>query len=183
MENKDKRWYVCQTYSGLEKSVKQDIERRIESYNMQDLISQVLVVEETYEERTKDKEGKEKVKTKVRNLYPGYIFIEMIVTDESWFMVRNTPKVTGFLGSSGNGTKPVPIPPDEINQILKSQGIIQCKVDYNVGDKVKVIHGSFIGQIATVDSIDYEKQEVVILVDIFGQTAPMTVSISDLALA
>lgn len=182
MDYSTKRWYVCQTYSGYEKSVKQDIERRIESLGMQDLVFQVLVFEKTEEIKTVDKNGNEKIKEKVTNLFPGYVFVEMIVTDDSWFMVRNTPKVTGFVGSSGNGAKPVPIPQDEMNQILKSQGMVQSNVNFKKGDNVRITHGSFMGQVTAVDSIDVEKSEVTVLVDILGQTAPMTLPISDVEL-
>lgn len=184
MDYSKKRWYVCQTYSGYEKSVKQDIEGRIVSFGMQDLVSQVLICEKIEEEKVKDKNGNEKIKQKVINLYPGYVFIEMIVTDDSWFMIRNTPHVTGFVGSSGKGAKPVPIPNDEMNQILKSQGLVQTKINYKVGDKVKVSHGSFMGQTATVEEIDLEKGEVtVLLVGFLGQAVPMTMPATDVELA
>ena len=112
-----KRWYVVTTYSGFENSVKQDLERRMESMNMTHLIYQVLVPEEV--EEVTDKKGN--VKQKVNKMFPGYVFVEMEVEGEmdekAWFMVRNTPKVTGFLGSSGGGTKPVPVPKDEMDEI------------------------------------------------------------------
>ena len=108
--NNDRRWYIIQTYSGFENSVKEDLERRIETMGQQDYIFNVLIPEEEYEETKKD--GSKVVKT--RKSYPSYVFVEMIVTEKSWFIVRNTPKVTGFLGSSGKGAKPVPVPPDII---------------------------------------------------------------------
>ena len=101
----ERAWYVVQTYSGCENAAKKNLERRIESMDMGDLIFKVLVPEEKQIERKKNGELKE-VLVKP---FPGYVFIDMIVTDESWFMVRNTPMVTGFLGSSGGGTKPVPL--------------------------------------------------------------------------
>jgi transcriptional antiterminator NusG len=107
------RWYIIQTYSGYENSVREDLLRRVDSMGMNDFIFSVIVPEETIIEK-KDN-GKEK--EKIKQLYPGYVFVEMIVTDESWFVVRNTPRVTGFLGSSGGGTKHVPIPPEENKKI------------------------------------------------------------------
>lgn len=119
MPMNERAWYVVQTYSGCENAAKKNIERRIESMDMSDLIFRVLVPEIVQTERKKNGELKE-VLVKP---YPGYVFIDMIVTDESWFMVRNTPMVTGFLGSSGGGAKPVPLTDEEIIPILKMCGI------------------------------------------------------------
>ena len=116
--NNDRRWYIIQTYSGFENSVKEDLERRIETMGQQDYIFNVLIPEEEYEDTKKD--GTKVIKK--RKMFPSYVFVEMIVTEKSWFIVRNTPKVTGFLGSSGKGAKPVPLPPDEINGILRAVG-------------------------------------------------------------
>lgn len=164
-----KKWYVAQTYSGYESSVKQDLDRRIESYNMQDIICQVIVPEEEQESLRKDGS---KVKKMVK-MFPGYIFIEMEVEQEvdekAWFMVRNTPKVTGFLGSSGGGTKPVPIPTHEMNAILTKIGKLEKTVyDFAVGDKVDIVAGSFTGQIGEIASVNLEKEMAVVLVTIFG---------------
>lgn len=165
----EKRWYVVQTYSGLENSVKMNLENRIESMQMEDLIFQVVIPEEVRLEKKADGSMKEKLV----KLYPGYVFIELIVTDDSWFVVRNTPGVTGFLGSSGGGTKPIPLPPEEINPILKKAGLIQTpKLNVNVGDKVRVISGPFANQIGVVDTIDQEKAEVTVLVEMFGRQTP-----------
>lgn len=165
----EKRWYVVQTYSGLENSVKTNLERRIESMQMEDLIFQVVIPEEIKLEKKADGSLKEKVV----KLYPGYVFIELIVTDDSWFVVRNTPGVTGFLGSSGGGTKPIPLPPEEINPILKKAGLIQTpKLDVEKGQKVRVTAGPFANQIGIVDDIDQEKAEVTVLVEMFGRQTP-----------
>lgn len=164
-----KRWYIVGTYSGFENAVKQDLEKRRESMNMTDKVYQVLVPEETVE--VTDKKGK--VKTKVNKLYPGYVFVEVEVEGEMdekvWFMIRNTPKVTGFLGSSGGGTKPVPVPVEEMNRILVSLGMAtRPKYEFAVGDKVQVTDGPFLGQIANVAAIDEEAEEVIVLVEMFG---------------
>ncbi|MFH5881656.1 transcription termination/antitermination protein NusG [Liberiplasma polymorphum] len=165
----DKRWYVVQTYSGLENSVKANLERRIESMQMEDLIFSVVIPEEIRLEKKADGSTKEKLV----KLYPGYIFIELIVTDDSWFVVRNTPGVTGFLGSSGGGTKPIPLPPEEINPILKKAGLLQTpKLDVKIGQKVRVTSGPFTNQIGIVDEIDAEKGEVTVLVEMFGRQTP-----------
>ena len=120
MDNKKKYWYVVQTYSGYENSVKENLLRRIETMQMESSIFQVMIPEELKAEKKADGSMKEKLV----KMFPGYVFIEMIVTDESWFVVRNTPGVTGFLGSSGGGTKPIPLFPDEINPILKKCGML-----------------------------------------------------------
>ena len=173
----EKRWYVVQTYSGLENSVKINLERRIESMQMEDLIFQVVIPEEIRMEKKADGTMKEKLV----KLYPGYVFIELIVTDDSWFVVRNTPGVTGFLGSSGGGTKPIPLPPDEINPILKKVGILQTpKIDVKVGQQVRVNNGPFKNQTGTVDAIDYEKAELTVLVEMFGRPTPAELSFDDI---
>ena len=164
-----RRWYIVTTYSGYENSVKQDLERRRESMNMTHLIYQVLVPEEIKE--VVDKKGKKK--EKVEKLFPGYVFVEMEVEGEmdedAWFMVRNTPKVTGFLGSSGGGTKPVPVPKAEMDAILDKLGLIQKPTfDINVGDKIEVTSGAFIGTVGEVLAVNMEKKTVTIPVALFG---------------
>ena len=173
----DRRWYIVQTYSGFENSVKLNLERRIESMQMEDKIFQVMIPEELKVEKKADGTIKEKmVKT-----FPGYVFLEMEVTDDSWFVVRNTPGVTGFLGSSGGGTKPVPLPADEINPILKRCGLMEAPtIDVEIGEKVRVATGPFLNQIGTVDSIDNEKQEITVLVDMFGRQTPVELGFEDI---
>ncbi len=173
----ERRWYIVQTYSGYENSVKINLERRIESMQMEDKIFQVMIPEEIRQERKTDGT----IKEKLVKIFPGYVFIELIVTDDSWFVVRNTPGVTGFLGSSGGGTKPVPLPEEEINPILKKCGLMEVpKLDIEIGEKVKVIIGPFRDQMGTVDSIDQEKQEVTVLVDMFGRQTPVELSFGDI---
>ena len=164
-----KRWYIVGTYSGFENAVNQDLEKRRETMNMTDKVYQVLVPEETVE--VTDKKGK--TKTKVNKLYPGYVFVEVEVEGEMdekvWFMIRNTPKVTGFLGSSGGGTKPVPVPVDEMNRILVSLGMAtRPKYEFNVGDKIEVIDGPFASRVANIAAINEETEEVIVLVEMFG---------------
>jgi len=176
MEN-ERRWYIVQTYSGFENSVKINLQRRIESMQMEDLLSQIVIPEEIQVERKPDGTQKEKMV----KIFPGYVFVEMIVTDDSWFVVRNTPGVTGFLGSSGGGTKPVPLPPEEINPILKKCGLMEVpKIDVELGEKVRVTTGPFNGQVGTIDEIDAEKQELTVLVDMFGRKTPVELNFEDI---
>src|SRR5690554_1613256 len=168
-----KRWYVVQTYSGSEDSVKKDIERRIESMGMQELIFDVVIPEETLVEKKLNKDGEEETIEKIKKIFPGYVFVHMIITDESWHVIRNTPQVTGFLGSSGGRTKPVPVETDEMNQILLNIGAIELpKFKYNVGDIVEIARGPFEGQTGSVVSFDDQHQIVVVNIEVFGRGTP-----------
>ena len=174
-----KRWYIVTTYSGYENSVMDDLIRRRETLNMQDQICQVLVPEETIE--VTDKKGKKK--TKVNKLYPGYVFVEMNVEgqmdDQLWFNVRNTPKVTGFLGSSASGTKPIPVPVAEMDDILRRLGMAtKPKIDISVGDKV-MLTGSFNDTITEVIAVNTEKETVTVLVDLFGRSTQMEFPVAE----
>ncbi|MBN3490894.1 transcription termination/antitermination factor NusG [Acholeplasma equirhinis] len=164
-----KRWYVIQTYSGYENAVKEDLARRVDSMGMQDFIYQIIVPEEKYIEKTKDGKDKEKI----RQIYPGYVFVEMIVTDDSWFVVRNTPRVTGFLGSSGGGTKPVPLLEEEIKPILLKVGIMsKPNYDYLIGKQVQIISGAFEGQSGVVSAVDNDQEKLIVDIDFFGRATP-----------
>lgn len=168
-EDNERAWYIIQSYVGMEYAAKRNLERRIVTMNMEDYIFNVLVPEEIHKEQKANGEFKEVIE----NPYPGYIFVDMIVTDESWFIVRNTPMVTGFLGSSGGRAKPVPVPPQEMIPILKKNGVnIQVDIKFNVGDTVKVLNETFYGQEATVEKIDAENQIVTVLIDMFGRQTP-----------
>ena len=175
----ERAWYVIQSYAGCENAAKNNLVRRIKSMNMENYIFQVLIPETIRYEKKKNGEMKEVVERQ----YPGYIFVDMIVTDESWFVVRNTPMVTGFLGSSGGGAKPVPLTDEEIIPILKMCGItIETNVKFKVGDTVQILNGNFTGQIGTVDSIDYDNQVVTVLVDFFGRQTPTEVHFDEVKL-
>ncbi|PKK93702.1 MAG: transcription termination/antitermination factor NusG [Tenericutes bacterium HGW-Tenericutes-6] len=170
------RWYIIQTYSGYENAVKQDLERRVESMGMSDYIFRIIVPEETVIEKKAD--GKEK--EKVKQLFPGYVFVEMIVTDESWFVVRNTPRVTGFLGSSGGGTKPVPLAPDEINQILLKIGVISKPTYHHfMGKTVEVINGTWQGLKGEVVFVDDDQEKLIVDLDLFGRATPTELDVHD----
>ncbi|MDD2492728.1 MAG: transcription termination/antitermination protein NusG [Bacilli bacterium] len=175
----ERAWYIVQTYSGLENAAKKNLERRVESMGMSDLVFTVLVPEERILEKKKNGEMKE-VFVKP---FPGYVFIDMIVTDESWFMVRNTPMVTGFLGSSGGGAKPVPLPEEEIAPILKLCGITTEKTFAGkVGDKVRIGAGTFTGQEGVIDSIDNQKGTLIVLIYAFGRATPTELTFGEVSL-
>lgn len=164
-----RNWYIVQSYSGLENSVKMNLQRRIETMQMEDKIFQVVIPEELAYERKADGTMKEKVV----KIYPGYVFIEMIVTDDSWFVVRNTPGVTGFLGSSGGGTKPIPLAAEEINPILKKAGLMSTpKLNIAIGEQVRVAAGPFKDQLGIIDEIDSDRSVATILVEMFGRSTP-----------
>ena len=173
----DKQWYVVNTYSGHENKVKEKLEMRAESMDMQDYIYRVVIPEEKIVE-VKDGVSKEKVK----KMFPGYILVEMVMSDEAWYVVRNTPGVTGFIGSSGKGAKPTPLQPYEVDRILGNMGISRMDVetDLSVGNKVKIIAGPFQGMFGTVDSVDLPNQKVMLLVDLFGQETSVEVELSQI---
>ena len=173
----DKKWYVVNTYSGHENKVKEKLEMRTNSMGMENYIFRVIVPE-TKEEVEKDG----KVKERVKKLFPGYILVEMIMTDEAWFIVRNTPGVTGFIGSSGKGAKPTPLQPYEVDKILGSMGMtrLEAGTDLQPGNKVKVIAGPFNGMEGKIDSLDLENNKVMVLLDLFGQETSVEVMISEI---
>ncbi len=173
----DKKWYVVNTYSGHEKKVKQKLEMRTSSMGMEDYIFRVIVPEQT-EVEIKDGVTKEKVK----KLFPGYILVEMIMTDEAWFIVRNTPGVTGFIGSSGKGAKPTPLQPYEVDKILNSMGIsrLEAATDLKEGQLIKIISGPFSGMEGKISLLDLENQKLMVLLDLFGQETSVEVSISEI---
>ena len=176
MENLDRemQWYVVNSYSGRENVVKQNLERRTKSMDLEEYVGRVLAAEIEVEAL---RMGKPTGKMKMKNLYPGYVFIEMIMTDEAWYMVRNTPDVTGFVGSSGGGTKPFPVPREQIEPILKRLGEVDDSMyeRYHIGDNVRVIHGTFEGTEGKILSIDKESGDVQIEAIFFGR--PTTVKV------
>ena len=170
----EKEWYVVNTYSGHESKVKEKLEAKIESMGMQDYIFRIIIPETT-EVEIKDGVKKEKVK----KMFPGYVLIEMVMTDEAWYIVRNTPGVTGFIGSSGKGAKPTPLLPQEIDRILSNIGMSRVNVeeDLNVGDMVNIIDGPFNGMSGKVDSIDLDNNRLNIIIDLFGQETNVDVEV------
>lgn len=170
----EKEWYVVNTYSGHESKVKEKLEMRTESMGMQDYIFRVIIPETTVVEV---KDGVKKEKTK--KMFPGYVLVEMIMSDEAWYIVRNTPGVTGFIGSSGRGAKPTPLLPQEIDRILASMGMtrIDAETELQVGDRVSITDGPFKGMEGKVDNIDAETNRLTVLIDLFGQETPVEVEL------
>lgn len=166
----EKNWYVVHTYSGYENKVKANLEKRVESMAMQDKIFRVVVPEE---EETEIKNGKKKV-TK-RKVFPGYVLVEIIMTDDSWYVVRNTPGVTGFVGSAGSGSKPTPLLPDEVKVILKHMGMEEKRVDVNfeIGETVTVKEGPFANFTGKIEEIDRDKGRAKVMVSMFGRETPV----------
>ncbi len=163
----EKKWYVIHTYSGYENKVKANLEKRVATMNMQDKIFRVLV---PMEDEIEIKDGKRRV-TK-RKIFPGYVLVEMILTDDSWYVVRNTPGVTGFVGS---GNKPIPLQPNEVRAIMRQMGLEEARtrIDLDLGESVRVIAGPFENFIGTVEEIYPEKNKLRVLVSMFGRETPL----------
>lgn len=173
----DKKWYVVNTYSGHEKKVQEKLLMRASSMNMEEYIFRVIVPEQT-EVEVKDGVTKEKVK----KLFPGYVLVEMIMTDEAWFVVRNTPGVTGFIGSSGKGAKPTPLQPYEVDKILNSMGMSRLEVstDLKEGEIVKITSGPFAGMEGKISEVNLETNQLIVLLDLFGQETDVEVEMSQI---
>ncbi|MBQ9011772.1 MAG: transcription termination/antitermination factor NusG [Bacilli bacterium] len=169
-----KEWYVVNTYSGHESKVKEKLEMRAVSTGMEDYILRVVVPEQT----VIDEKGKEKVK----KMFPGYILVEMIMTDEAWYIVRNTPGVTGFIGSSGKGAKPFPLTNQEVDRILGAMGMSRLDIanELKEGDKVEVTSGPFGGMFGIVKTIDLENSKLEVALDLFGQETIVELSLSQI---
>lgn len=162
-----RNWYVLHTYSGYEDSVARNLKQRVESMDMGDKIFNVLVPKE---KKIKIKGGKRK--TVEERIYPGYVLVEMIVTDDSWYVVRNTPRVTGFIGS---GTTPIPISPEEVKTLKKRMGVEEptYKIDVVIGDTVKIVDGPFKDFDGKISEVDEARGKVKVLVNMFGRETPV----------
>lgn len=173
----DKQWYVVSTYSGHENKVKEKLEMKAESLGMQDYIYRVIV---PIQKEIEVKNGVQKEKEK--KMFPGYILVEMVMTDDVWYIVRNTPGVTGFIGSSGKGAKPTPLQPYEVDSILGNMGISRMDIDKDLvtGTKVNIVDGPFKGMFGVVDSIDTTNNKVNLFVDLFGQETSVEVEINQI---
>ncbi len=165
MNDEGRQWYVVNTYSGHEHKVKENLIKRVESMGLQDYLFQIVIPEQT---ETIIKDGKKVNVTK--NMFPGYVLVEMIMTDEAWYIVRNTSGVTGFIGSSGGGAKPFPVLREEIDPILKKMGIKTdvVNIDFAVGDEVVVTGGPAEGKQGKVEAIDMTKQIAKIYINMLG---------------
>lgn len=165
-----RQWYVVHTYSGYENKVKTNLEKRVTSMSMEDKIFRIMVPEEEQIELTK--EGKRK--TVKRKIYPGYVLVEMELTDDSWYVVRNTPGVTGFVSS---GNRPTPLRPEEVQGILEQMGMAQerprPKLEVEVGQNIRVRSGAFDGFIGVIDEIDEARGKLRVLISMFGRETPL----------
>ena len=162
-ENLEPRWYVVHTYSGYENKVKTDLEKTVKNRELEDYFFDIVV---PMEEQIEIKDGKRKANLK--KVFPGYVLVKMIVTEESWYIVRNTRGVTGFVGS---GTDPIPLTNEEIRSMGFETSVVE--VDYDVNDSVKILNGALSGFIGTVQEINKEKGKVKVLVSMFGRETPV----------
>jgi transcriptional antiterminator NusG len=164
---KERRWYAIHTYSGYEEAVAKALKQRVETFGMKNKIFNVLVPKE---KKIKIKGGKREVVEE--KIYPGYVLVEMIVDDDSWYVVRNTPNVTGFLGA---GTTPIPVSQKEIDELKKRMEIKEpeYKIDFKIGDLVKIVDGPFKDFDGKVSEIDQERGKVKVLVNLFGRDTPV----------
>ncbi|MFH1175123.1 MAG: transcription termination/antitermination protein NusG [bacterium] len=165
--NFGRNWYVLHTYSGYEEAVAKNLRQRIESMGMEDMIFNVIV---PTEKKIKIRSGKRK--TVEENLYPGYVLVDMVVTDASWYVARNTPRVTGFIGS---GNTPIPISPDEMKIIQQRMGKEETKfkIDLDMDDNIKIVDGPFKDLEGKISDVDEQKGKVKALVNIFGRETPV----------
>lgn len=163
----ERNWYAIHTYSGYENAVTRNLKQRIDSLNMNDKIFDVVV---PTEKKIRVKGGKRV--TEEERIYPGYVLVDMIVDDESWFVVRNTPRVTGFVGS---GTQPVPLSEEEYNSLMKrmSSDTVKHKVDLSVGDLVLISDGPFKDLEGKVGEVDEESGKIKVMVSMFGRETPV----------
>jgi transcriptional antiterminator NusG len=171
MEQLEKRWYVIHTYSGYENKVKANLEKRVVSMEMEDKIFRVLV---PTEEEVEVKNGKQK--SVMKKVFPGYVLVEMIMTDDSWYVVRNTPGVTGFVGSSGAGSKPTALLAHEVKNILKQMGMDEAKrkaVEFTIKEAVRVTDGPMANIVGSIEEIYQDRQKLKVLVSMFGRETPL----------
>ncbi len=175
----EKQWYIINTYSQHESKTAENLKKRIQTMNMQDLILRIVVAEQDVPVL---KDGLPTGKTKKINLYPGYIFVEMIMTHESWYIVRNTPGVTGIAGSGGGGQMPTPVSREEIEPVLKRMGLVDDAMyeRYSVGDRVRVIRGPLEGTEGKIISIDKETGACRVETVFFGRSTPVDVDFSEI---
>ena len=162
------RWYVVHTYSGYENKVKADLEKTIKNRELEDYFFDIIV---PMEEQIEIKDGKKK--TNIKKVFPGYVLIKMIVTEETWYIVRNTRGATGFVGS---GTEPIPLTDDEIRKMGFED--VAINVDYNINDNVQILGGPLNGYSGIVQEINKEKNKVKVLVSMFGRETPVELEFS-----
>jgi transcriptional antiterminator NusG len=165
--NQGKRWYVIHTYSGYEENVAHNLRQRIESMGMEDTIFEVMVPKE---KKIKIRNGKRKVVEE--KIFPGYVMVEMLVTDDSWYVVRNTPNVTGFIGT---GTTPTPIDEKEVKALQRRMGIDEptYSIEVQVGETVRIVDGPFKEMEGKVSEVDTDRGKIKVMVSMFGRETPV----------
>lgn len=165
----EKRWYVIHTYSGYENKVSANLERKVHSLGMENEIFRIVI---PMENEVEVKDGKKR--SVQRKVFPGYVLVEMIVNDRSWYAVRNTPGVTGFVGS---GTKPIPLTDEEVKQIMRSMGVEESrpKIDLQLQQMVRLKTGPFVGCVGSVSEINEERGKLKVLVSMFGRETPVEI--------
>ena len=170
MSELKKEWYVVNTYAGQENRVKENLERRVKTMGLEDSLFQIVVAEE---KEIEYKNGKPVEKT--HNLFSGYLLVQMIMTDEAWYVVRNTPGVTGFIGSSGKAQ-------EEVDAVLRRLGRqdVNVQVDFEVGDRVEITNGAFKNSEGVIEAMDEEKKEATVLLILFGRETPTEIPYMDL---
>ena len=173
-----KEWYVVTTVTGYEYKVKEKLEMMINSMELHKNIYRVVVPEQKIVEV---KEGVRK--EKVKKMLPGYVLVEMVMSDEAWYIVRNTQGVTGFIGSSGKGAKPIPLLPNEVDDILGKMGLsrIDASKELEPGKKVRILEGPFKDMEGTIESVDMKTQKLNVNVDLFGQATKVEVDLSEIS--
>ena len=170
----EKRWYVIHTYSGYENKVSANLERKVHSLGMENEIFRIVI---PMENEVEIKDGKKR--SVQRKVFPGYVLVEMIVNDRSWYAVRNTPGVTGFVGS---GSKPIPLTDDEVRQIMRSMGVEESrpKIDFQLHQLVRLKTGPFADCLGKVSEINEERGKLKVLVDMFGRETPVEIDFTQL---
>ena len=168
-EKQEKRWYVIHTYSGYENKVSANLERKVHSLGMENEIFRIVI---PMENEVEIKDGKKR--SVQRKVFPGYVLVEMIVNDRSWYAVRNTPGVTGFVGS---GSKPIPLTEDEVRQIMRSMGVEESRpnIDFQLHQLVRLKSGPFADCLGKVSEINEERGKLKVLVDMFGRETPVEI--------
>ena len=172
-----KEWYVVNTVTGYEYKVKEKLEMMINSMGLNNNIYRVVVPEQKIID-VKNGVKKEKIK----KMFPGYVLVEMVMSDEAWYIVRNTQGVTGFIGSSGKGAKPIPLLPSEVDSILGNMGLSRVDVtkELETGKKVRILDGPFKNMEGTIESVDMKTQKLNVNVDLFGQVTSIEVDLADI---
>lgn len=173
-----KEWYVVSTVTGYEYKVKEKLEMMINSMELHNNIYRVIVPEQKVIEVKNDVK-----KERVKKMFPGYVLVEMVMSDEAWYIVRNTQGVTGFIGSSGKGAKPIPLSPQEVDNILGTMGLsrIDASKELEVGKKVRILDGPFKDMEGTIETVDMKTQTLNVNVDLFGQVTKVEVKLDDIA--